>query len=225
MSKFTSTARRLGILSAACFVVLAGAYATILVIGLVQFDSPEQPIANPLFSILELLIIAMMPAPVALMVAVHAWTSAESRTLSLAALIFMSMVAALTTSIHFVVLTVSREPSFAGEAWLRPLLSFEWPSLAYALDILPWDFLFALSMFFAAPLFRGSPLAAAIRGLFVASGLLALAGLAGIATGDMTLRKVGIAGYLGTFPVGAALLALLFYRTPSVAATASLTRN
>lgn len=53
-----------------------------------------------------------------------------------------------------------------------------------------------------------------IRGLMIASGVLALADLSGVVVGDMRLRNIGIVGYVGVFPVVAALLAVLFYRTP-----------
>jgi hypothetical protein len=68
-------------------------------------------------------------------------------------------------------------------------------------------------MLFAAPLFCGSRLATWIRVLMVASGMLALAGLSGVAVGDMQLRNIGIVGYVGVFLAVAALLAFLFYRT------------
>jgi hypothetical protein len=48
--------------------------------------------------------------------------------------------------------------------------------------------------------------------LLIVSGVLALAGLAGVVTGDMRLRNIGIIGYAGVFPVAAALIAVLFRR-------------
>ena len=45
------------------------------------------------------------------------------------------------------------------------------------------------------------------------SGAIALAGLSGVATNDMRLRNIGIVGYALLFPVVAALLAVLFYKT------------
>jgi len=210
--EFTATARSLGIFSAAATVVLVVAYAVTLAVGLVTLSSPRQPIGDPMFTILEVLIIAMMPAMVALMVAVHAWAPTRAKTLSLISVVFMGLLAGLTCSVHFVILTLSRQPEFAGQPWLPLVLSFEWPSVAYALDILGWDFFFALSMLFAAPVFRGSRLAAWIRGLMIVSGMLALAGLSGVVVGDMQLRNIGLVGYVGVFLVVAALMAVLFYR-------------
>jgi hypothetical protein len=210
--KFTATARRLGIFSAAATVILLVAYAVTLATGLASLESPQQPIGDPMFTILEVLIITMMPAMVALMVVVHAWAPMHAKTLSLTSLVFMGMLAGLTCSVHFVTLTLSRQPEFAGQHWLPLVLSFNWPSVVYALDIVGWDVFFPLSMLFAAPVFWGSRLAAWIRVLMTASGVLALAGLSGVVVGDMQLRDIGIVGYVGVFLVVTALLGVLFYR-------------
>ena len=45
----------------------------------------------------------------------------------------------LTCTVHFVILTLSRQPEFAEQSWLPLVLSFKWPSVVYALDILGWD--------------------------------------------------------------------------------------
>jgi hypothetical protein len=208
--QFSATARRLGVFSAAGVAVLGVAYAVTLAAGFLSLESPQQPIGDPMFSILEVLIIAMMPLMVALMAAVHAWAPSHAKTLSLTAVVFMGLLAGMTCSLHFVVLTMRRQPAFAGQPWLPLLLEFKWPSVVYALDILGWDVFFPLSMFFAAPVFSGSRLAEWIRRLMIASGLLALAGLGGVAFSDMQLRNIGILGYVGVFLVVAVLLAVLF---------------
>jgi hypothetical protein len=210
--KFTATACRLGIFSAAATLILLVAYAVTLAMGLASLDSPQEPIGDPMFTILEVLIITMMLAMVALMVTVHAWAPMHAKTLSLTSLVFMGMLARLTCSVHFVTLTLSRQPEFTAQPWLPLVLSFNWPSVVYALDILGWDVFFALSMLFAAPVFWGSRLAAWIRVLMTASGVLALAGLSGVVVGDMQLRNIGIVGYVGVFLVVTALLAVLFSR-------------
>jgi hypothetical protein len=211
--KFTATARSLGIFSAAATLILLVAYALTLALGLASLESPQQPIDDPMFTILEVLIISIMPAMVALMVAVHAWAPMHAKALSLTSLVFMGMLAELTCSVHFVILTLSRQPEFTAQPWLPLVLSFTWPSVVYALDILGWDVFFPLSMLFAALVFQGSPLAAWIRVLMIASGVLSLAGLSGVVARDMQLRNIGIVGYVGVFLVVAALLAVLFYRT------------
>jgi hypothetical protein len=211
--EFSATARRLGIFSAASVVVLGLAYAVTLTVGFLSLGSPQQPIGDPMFSILEVLIILMMPVMVGLMVAVHAWAPSHAKALSLTSVVFMGLVAGLTCSLHFMILTLSRQAAFASQSWMPLFLSFKWPSVAYVLDILAWDFFFALSMFFAAPVFNGNRLAASIRILMITSGVLALAGLSGVVAGDMQLRNIGIVGYVVVFLVVAGLLGLLFYRT------------
>jgi hypothetical protein len=213
--KFTATARSLGIFSAAATVILLVAYAVTLVVGLASLESPQQPIGDPMFTILEVLIILMMPAMVALMVAVHAWVPTHAKTLTLTSVVFMGLLAGVTSIVHFCVLTLSRQPEFARQSWVPLVLSFNWPSVVYALDMLAWDIFFPLSMLFAAPVFGGSRLAGWIRVLMIASGVLSLAGLSGVVSGDMQLRNIGIVGYVGVFLVVATLLAVLFYRTTS----------
>ncbi|HSK31337.1 MAG TPA: hypothetical protein VLA17_15360, partial [Candidatus Limnocylindria bacterium] len=73
--------------------------------------------------------------------------------------------AGVTCSVHFLVLTLTRQSELVGQSWAPLFFAFKWPSVAYALDILAWDFFFALSMLFAAPAFGGSRLAAWIRAL------------------------------------------------------------
>jgi hypothetical protein len=216
--KFTAIARSVGILSAVATVILLVAYAVTLVVGLLSLESPQEPIGDPMFTLLEILIIVMMPAMVALMVAVHAWAPMHAKTLTLTSVVFMGLLAGVTSVVHFCVLSLSRQPEFAGQSWLPMVLSFKWPSVVYALDILAWDIFFPLSMLFAAPVFWGSRLAAWIRVLMIASGVLAFAGLSGVVVGDMQLRNIGIVGYVGVFLVVATLLAILFYRaTPQEA--------
>jgi hypothetical protein len=209
---FTPIARRLGLVSAASTAVLLVAYAVTLALGFLSLESPDQPIGDPMFSILEILIILTMPAMVALMVAVHSWAPTRVKPLSLTALIFMGLLAGVTCGVHFVVLTISHQAAFAGQSWLPLFLGWKWPSAVYALDILGWDVFFPLSMLFAAPVFGGSRLAAWIRWLMIVSAVLALAGLSGVAFSDMQLRNIGIVGYVGVFLVVAVMLTVMFYR-------------
>jgi len=206
-SDFTRSARRLGLASAAGVVVLGVAYLACLIAGLAALASPQDPIADPWFTALELLILVMMPFMVTLMVAIHAWSTREDKVWSRAAVLFMALVAVITSTVHFAILTLSREDAFRDMGWL---FSFSWPSVAYALDILAWDLFFPLSVLFAAPVFRGGRLENWIRILLRISGVLALAGLTGVFMNDMQIRNIGIVGYAVVFPVAAALVGILF---------------
>jgi len=121
--------------------------------------------------------------------------------------------AGITASVHFVILTVSRQIE-AALPWASYLFSFEWPSVAYALDILAWDVFFALSMLCAAAVFRAGRLEKALRVLMIAGGVLSLAGLIGVPLADMNIRNIGIPGYVGFSLAVFPLLGIIFGRVP-----------
>ena len=200
-------------ISSVCIVVLISAYSAVLAVGLLSLGSSREPISEPYFSILEILILAMMPMMVLLMVCVHAWTPVAWKTFSLASVIFMSSLAVVTSSVHFVILSMSSASIFIAQPSFALLFSFRWPSIPYALDILGWDVFFALSMLFAAPGFVGDRLKNSVRILTIVSGILAFAGLIGPLIGDMRFRMIGVVGYAVVFPVIALLLGRLFYRS------------
>ena len=59
----------------------------------------------------------------------------------------MGIAAGITCSVHFTILTVSHRADFASLPWLRSLITFQWPSVTYTLDILAWDVFFGISVF------------------------------------------------------------------------------
>jgi hypothetical protein len=146
------------------------------------------------------------------MVAVHAYAAPEDKVYSAPGLAFMVMLAGLTTSLHFVVLTVRDRLEATGETWVPLVTGFEWPSVVYALDILAWDWFFALAILCAAPVFNGNRLEHALRILMVVCGLLSLAGLLGVPLGNMLVRDIGIVGYAVLTPVVLLLLGIVFGR-------------
>jgi hypothetical protein len=189
------------------------AYTATLILGILSLKYPQDPIGDPYFSLLELLIIVMAPLMVIVMVAVHAYALPETKIYSLIALAFMIILASVTCSVHFVILTVSRQIDSAGFPWAPLFFSFKWPSVVYALDILAWDFFFALSMFFAAPVFRIGRLEKTIRILMIVSGILSIVGLIGVPLANMNVRNIGILGYVGVSLVVFLLLGIVFGRT------------
>jgi len=88
--------------------------------------------------------------------------------------------------------------------------------VVYTLDILAWDVFFALSMLFAAPVFKGGRLETTVRILMIISGVLSLAGLIGVPVANMQVRDIGIVGYAVVAPVAFLLLGMLFGRTQQV---------
>lgn len=136
---FTNSARRLGLFSSITAAVLILAYAITLVIGFLSLQSAGDPIGDPMFTILEVLIIALMPVLVSLFAAVHAWALDQYKVHTFVAVSFMTLLAVVTCGVHFMVLTLSRNAAFAGQPWAPLFFSFKWPSVVYALDILGWD--------------------------------------------------------------------------------------
>ena len=161
-------------------------------------------------TLLERLILTMMPFMVALMVSIHAWAKDDRKVHGVAAVVFMAAVAVVTSMVHFSILVLRREPPFAEMDWL---FSFSWPSVVYVLDILAWDVFFPISFLFAAAVFRGGRLEKGIRALLIVSGVLAFARLVGVVVGDMQLRNIGIVGYAVVFPASVVLIAILFRKS------------
>ena len=210
---FTVQHRRIGQVSAWAMFGLGVIYLVTTAFGLLSLRSPQDPIGDPYFSMMELLIVLMAPFMILSVVTIHAYAAPTTKAYSLPALILMSVAAGITASIHFVILTVSRPLAAAGLSGVDLLLSFKWPSVAYALDILAWDFFFALSVLFAALVFRQGRLEAAVRILLLVSGVLSLLGLIGVPLADMQVRLIGVVGYAVVLPFAFLMLAILFGRS------------
>lgn len=185
------------------------AYAGVTVAGLLALPAPDEPIADPYFTAMEVLILVLAPVLIALMLVIHAWAAPARKSYALAAVVFMAITSAITSVVHFSVLTLSRAPEFAA---YQAMLTFRWPSLAYALDILAWDVFFALAAMCAAMALSGDGLAAWTRRLFMASGAVSAIGLFGVALSDMTVRAIGVVGYALIFPAGIVCFAMLLRR-------------
>jgi hypothetical protein len=201
-------ARRLALVAAAANAALGLAYAVVVTVGLLFLSGPDEPIGDPWFTIMELLILLLAPALPVLWAAIHVQAPPRAKAYSLAGLVFAGLAAGVTSAVHLLVLTLAHQPAYAGAAWLQ----FRWPSVVYALDVLAWDVFFALALLFAAPAFAGGRLERSIRTLLIVAGVLSLAGLIGVAIGDMGLRNIGLIGYAGIFPVAAVLIAARFRR-------------
>lgn len=222
---FTPQHRAVGRVAAWAVFVLGVVYAITTFLGFLSLESPQDPIGDPYFTMMEVLIILIAAAMVVSMVAVHAYASSEATMYSFTALVFMILMASVTSSVHFVTLTVGGQIEATGSSWVSPFISFEWPSVVYALDILAWDWFFALSMLFAAPVFTDGGLEKTVQILFVVSGILSLAGLIGVALADMQVRNVGIVGYAVIGPVAFLFLGFCFTRTRPVSESTEKNRK
>jgi hypothetical protein len=214
---FTVQHRAIGRVAAWATFALGQAYAIAALLGFISLKSPDDPIGDPFLSIMALLLVLMAPLMVASMVAVHAYASPKLKAYSLMALAFMILLAGITSSVNFAILAVSRQVGAIQLPWLSIFLPYKWPSsVAYALDILAWDWFFALSMLFAAPIFREGRLEKMVQILLIASGVLSLVGLIGVPLANMQIISIGILGYGVVAPIVFLLLAMVFGRTQPV---------
>ena len=202
---YSPAVRRTGIATAAAVVALLVAYAVTLAVGLLSLASPDDAIGGATLALLEGLILLLAPAMVVLMGAAHAWAPSHAKAFTLLALVFMGAMATVTSGVHAVILVVGSDPAFVADPLAPSLTAFRWPSVVYALDVLAWDLFFPLAMVSAAAAFAGGRLERAVRAAMLASGALAPA--------DMSVRNVGIVGYVGGFLVVSGLLGVLFHRT------------
>ena len=219
---FTAQYRRLGRVAALTVVMLTVIYAITTILGFLSLKSPQDQIGDPYFTIMELLILLLVPPLIISMIAVHAYAPQAAKPYSSAALVFMIMMGVITSCLHFVILTVSRPIEAAGLTAAPLLFSFKWPSVAYTLDILAWDWFFALSLLFAVPVFKDTRLERSLRYVLLASGVLSLIGLLGVPLAIMhveywlIVRNIGIIGYALVSPIAFLLLAIVFGRTRHV---------
>ncbi|WP_215907133.1 hypothetical protein [Kordia aestuariivivens] len=179
-------------------------------LGFLSLDLPDEPIGDPYFTMMELLSLMIAPLMAINMVAVHYHASTKYKLHSLFALCSMFIMAGITSSVHFVVLTMNHQLEATTMEDLTLLFSFKWPSVVYLLDILAWDWFFSLSFLFAAPIFNNGTIEKTIRALMLISGILSLIGLVGVIFGDMQIRNIGIIGYAFIAPFVFLLIGINF---------------
>lgn len=104
---------------------------------------------------------------------------------------------------HFVLLTAGRQ--------VGPVV-LDWPSTAYAVELLAWNLFLGLALLSAAAVLRGPGLISAARWTLAISGALCVLGTAGPILGDLALQRIGIVGYGIGLPLASLLLAAVFSR-------------
>lgn len=212
MNEWTPAARRAGIVSAWTILAFSAIYVATGALGL-RSGFTTATLDDPYRAVLEWIIVVMAPIVVVMMVALHEYAPRDRKVWSAVALAFMIISMGVTSSIHFVELTVARRLPAELRDQLSPLLAFRWPSVAFALDLFAWDFLFGISLLAAALVFRGHQANRALRAGLTLAGGLCLAGTLGPALGDLRFQWLGIVGYAGIFPITSLLLAIQFQRS------------
>jgi hypothetical protein len=109
-------------------------------------------------------------------------------------ILFMSMVVILTCSVHFIGITVSSTLISSNKSF-ESLLSLNWPSALFSLDILAWDLFFGVS-FICLGISLNKYSKQGIAGLLsIISGLISILGLIALPMNNMNIRYIGIFGY------------------------------
>ena len=209
---FCSRDRAMGMVGAWTAFAVNEAYAVTSGLGFLAAKAPSDPIRDPYLSIMSLLIVLMAPFLVITMVAVHRYAAAEHKPYSMAALAFMVLLAGITSTVNFALFALARQQTVTAALWVSSFVSFEFPPLAQALDLLAWDWFFALSMLLAAPVFRGGRLENAVRALMVLTGVLCIVGLACLPFSPLVGTIIGTVGWGVAGPIVFLLLANLFTR-------------
>jgi hypothetical protein len=145
------------------------------------------------------------------MVGIHFFASSEDKAYSLAGALFMFLMTGITSCVHFVILIFSYQLPADRLANLSSVLSFKWPSVAYALDILAWDWFYAISVLLAAQVFKHGKLERTTRMLMIVSGVLGLFGLVCVSLQKMQIRNIGIIGYAVIGPVSFLLISKILH--------------
>jgi hypothetical protein len=214
-TQWTSTDRLLGKRSCYTQFGISLAYVPTMAAGVVAVGGFAPPIRDPYQAIMELLIFPSAVALVVAFAALHAYAPASKKTLSLSALVLVTLMAGITVCVHFIVLTVGRQANETTFPGFKMLFSWTWPSMIYALDIAAWDFFLGVALLLAAAVFSGSRLAHWVRRGLTVSGILCLGGLLGAVLGNMNVRNIGIVGYAIVLPVAMLQMGRLFAATPA----------
>ncbi|MGB5529355.1 MAG: hypothetical protein WBQ32_05240 [Ignavibacteriaceae bacterium] len=192
--------QRLGFLSSVGLVLVGVAYAVVVGFGIVQ-SGLDAPIIDPTLAVMEAITLISAPLVVILMAAVYRLATPEAKVFGVLALVFGTIMAGLTSGVHFVTLTAGRQMDFTV---------LEWPSTLYAVELLAWDVFLGLALVFAAPVFSGFGRHVRARWALVITGVLCLLGSIGPIVGNMAVQRIGILGYGIALPITCIFLALVF---------------
>ena len=156
---------RVGKIASYMTVTLLVCYLVVTVIGLATLSSPDDPIQDPYFTIMEVLILFLMPTMLVSLVLYYYFfvgnTSTAAANILYSILSILNLLAStiVTSCVHVTVLVANRSnlkeslisitsstTNATTQDYYDDVFSFNWPSIIYALDILAWDWFFAFAM-------------------------------------------------------------------------------
>ncbi|MBQ4821722.1 hypothetical protein [Aquimarina sp. MMG016] len=197
MSTFLTDSNEVKITRFSCWVtfVLGMGYLITTILGFISLDSPQDPIADPFFTMMEILILLIVLFTVISLIGIHYCNPKKVKIFSFISVVFMLLVAGISSCVHFTVLALGNQAKIQELPDFDMVFSFKWPSVVYVLDILAWDWFYAISILFLAPIFKRNGIEQVIQILIILCGILCLVGLLGIPLNNMQVRNIGVIGY------------------------------
>jgi hypothetical protein len=185
---------------------LIGLAGKLIVDGTIHSSSsPTVQIASAIIAILWNLSLLIM------FVALRRQFSGRNAVFAELAMIFMTLVCAISSINWFVQLTIVPKIVEAGEPTILALVDVHNDlSVTYAMEHLGWGVFYGITAIFAAIAMSGDKLERWIRWLFVAGGVLSLLHVIGIITTDLVLSDLGYMAWGMLLPVTTTLLALRY---------------
>jgi len=216
-------ATKIGVVASYTTSLFLSVYVIVTFAGLASLESSDDPIGDPYFSIMELLILCTMPPMLVSFDALHEKVTGGNQIAAVAdlccrqAYTLLAISTGITSVVHAAAMTAHRSDQIQnsmGDALFDSFFAFEWPSIVYVLDILAWDWFFGLAMVLAAiSIPWGCKLEKALRVAMLLDGTLSLLGLIAIPLDNMNVRMIGIVGYAVVSIVVFALLGIWLGRS------------
>jgi hypothetical protein len=191
---------KLGFWAAATVVVIGLIYIVVLIIGFYQVGF-DKPIADPILAVMEVLTVFSALAILIAIASVYHYALPERKIFGLIALIFAAIFTGITSTVHLLELTASRQLGVAEIAW---------PSSSYAAELIAWDWFLGLALILSALVFPSRGTDKIIHRTLLISGVLTFVGIVGPITGEMQLQRIGIFGYAIVLPIAFFFLSRMF---------------
>jgi hypothetical protein len=185
---------KLAIIFSYSLITIGIIYIFVVIWGISTQNPITNEIQNNIRIIMEILTAFSSMLLFLLTLSIHFLIDEDNHFYSILSIVFMSASMVVTLCVHFISITLSDELIMANQ-FFKYLLSLEWPSVLYALDIVAWDIFFGLSFVALGIGFILSKYDKLTGILMIASGFLSLSGIAAIPARVMEIRFIGVFGY------------------------------
>ena len=191
------------ILFSLCFI-----YAITTGLGFASLKSQNDPIGDPYFTIMEILILIISPILLIYFIYTVFLRNDLSIINGVASIVFITAMTIVTSIVHFSILAISR-PIVQAMPIFSAIFSFTWPSFLYASDILAWDIFFPIACYLLIPYIVISNTRTKVGKIFWVIGtILSAIGIIGVPLNSMQIRLIGVVGYAVFTPISILLISL-----------------